>query len=120
MTPVFPDPFREIPGIRRHWNRVVLMTPETMQWLLAVSDELVCVYSILNRSCDSDWFATIAPREIATRMMQPVRKVLEWIGTLVELQIVNVGITADGACLLIAEWNERAYEAMIRKENGNE
>lgn len=115
MTPVFPDPFREIPGIRRHWNRVVLMSPETMQRLLAVSDELACVYAILNRSCDSDGFATIAPREIATRMMQPVRKVLEWIGTLVELQIVNVGIAADGARLLIAEWDERAYEAMIRE-----
>lgn len=110
MTPARPDPFREIAGIRRHWNRVVLISPETMQRLLAVGDELACVYAILNRSCDSDGFATIAPREIATRMMQPVRKVLEWIGTLVELQIVNVGIAADGARLLIAEWDEAEYQ----------
>lgn len=110
MSPTRPDPFRPIAGIRRHWNRVVLISPATMQRLLAISDELACVYAILNRSCDSDGFATIAPREIAARMVEPVRKVLEWIGTLIELEIIHLGICPDGARLLIAEWDEAQYQ----------
>lgn len=104
------DYFRDLAGVGRHWNRVVLASPQTLNRLLEVSDELACVYAILNRSCDSDGFATIAPREIATRMMEPTRKVLEWIGTLIELEIIHLGICPDGARLLIAEWDEAEYQ----------
>ena len=120
MTTPRLDYFRDLPGIRRHWNRVIIATPGTYARLKEVGPELLAVYSLINRSCDSEGMATITAREISIRMAEPVRKVLEWIGTLVELQIVNVGITADGACLLIAEWNERAYEAMTREGNESE
>lgn len=110
MTPTRPDPFRPIAGIRRHWNRVVLASPQTLNRLLEVSDELLAVYTILNRSCDSDGFATITPSEIAARMVEPTRKVLEWIGTLIELEIIHLGIGPDGARLLIAEWDEAEYQ----------
>ena len=102
--------FRDLPGIRRHWNRVIIATPGTYARLKEVGPELLAVYAIINRSCDSEGMATITAREISVRMAEPVRKVLEWIGTLVELQIVNVGITADGAVLLIAEWDEAEYQ----------
>lgn len=111
--------FRDLPDIRRHWNRMIIATPATYARLQEVGPELLAVYAMINRSCDSEGFATITAREISIRMAEPVSKVLEWIGTLVEMQIVNVGITADGACLLIAEWNERAYEAMIREGDQN-
>ena len=104
------DYFRELAGVRRNWNRVVLASPQTLNRLLEVSDELLAVYTILNRSCDQDGFATITAREISRRMAEPVSKVLEWIGTLIELQIVHVGINADGARLLIAEWDEAEYQ----------
>ena len=110
MSPTRPDPFREIAGIRRHWNRILFASPEAMAQLLDVSDELLAVYTILNRSCDPDGIATILPSEIAARMAKPVRKVLGWIGTLVDLQLIHVGITADGARLLIAEWDEAEYQ----------
>lgn len=104
------DYFRDLAGVRRHWNRVVLASPQTLERMLGVSEELLAVYVLLNRSCDSDGFATIAPSEIAARMVEPTRKVLEWIGTLIELEIIHLGICPDGARLLIAEWDEAEYQ----------
>lgn len=120
MTTHNIDPFRDLPGIRRHWNPAVVVSPAIAERLIEIGDEVLAVYMLLNRSADHDGLATIGVAEIAARLRQTVRAVCEWIGTLRDMGFIEIIGNKGTTRFKVVDWDEVRYNEAIEAEGDGE